>query len=141
VSAVRFVAILAQRDRYDAWWCAVALEALVPRHGRAWRAVCCICVDSLECSGVDVYAHRVNLETGHDTGCCSFCGACGRDVLVASVPDEVFAAPPAGFRKSRCRYADHGGILSQLLDLARQSMTLAAPVDSVLTTSIYDVQL
>lgn len=114
MSAVRFVSILAQRGRYEAYWCAVALDALVPIPGTSWRAVCCICVDSLEVTGVPIDAHRVNMETSHDTGACSFCAFSGADTLVARVPDAAFAAPPARFLELRCAYGDRGGRLALL---------------------------
>lgn len=89
----------AQRMRWDAVHAAVALDALFPRAGCTWRPVCCLCVDSLDvalCADgePELEAHRVNRDTGHDTGCCSFCGAGGRDTLVAAVSDAVFAEPP-----------------------------------------------
>lgn len=107
----------AQRHRLDANWCAVALDVLVPRPGRAWRAVCCICVDALEVAGLlvgDHDAHRMNLETGHDMGACSFCESVGRDTLVASIADDVFEAPPSAFLEIRCGYRDRGGRLASL---------------------------
>ena len=59
-------------------------------------------------------AHRMNADTGHDMEHCAFCGSSGRDTLVTSIPDAVFAAPPATFLESRCAYADRGGWLSTL---------------------------
>lgn len=89
----------AQRMRWDAIHAAVALDALFPRPGCTWRPVCCLCVDSLDVAACgsgrpELEAHRVNRDTGHDTGCCSFCGSGGRDTLVAAVPDAMFADPP-----------------------------------------------
>lgn len=112
MSAVRVVAILAQRYRWEAYVAAVALDSLVPRAGRTWRAVCCLCADSLDVAGTGVDAHRINTDTGHDTGCCAFCGTCGRDTLVASVPDDAFALPPVAFLELRRAYVDHGGLLT-----------------------------
>lgn len=119
VVTIRAVLRDAQRMRWDAVHAAVALEALFPRAGHAWRPVCCLCVDSLDVAscmigGAEIESHRINLDTGHDTGCCSFCGACGRDTLVAAVADTSFAAPPAAFIASRCGYADGGGRLANL---------------------------
>ncbi len=91
----RIVLADAQRMRWDAVHAAVALDALFPRDGAAWRPVCCWCVDALDVAscaagGAEVEAHRINRDTGHDTGCCSFCGACGRDTLVASIAHDTF---------------------------------------------------
>jgi len=89
-----------QRNRFDAVHAAVALDGLFPRSGCTWRPVCCWCVDSLDvASDAELEAHRINRDTGHDTGCCSFCGAGGRDTLVAAIPDAMFEAPPAGWSR------------------------------------------
>ncbi len=83
----------AQRMRWEAFTAAVALDALFPRPGCTWRAVCCLCVDALDVAdSSELEAHRVNRDTGHDTGCCSFCGYAGRNTLVAAVPDATFRA-------------------------------------------------
>lgn len=105
----------AARMRWDAVHASVALDALFPRTGCAWRPVCCLCVDSLDvalCGAgePEIEAHRI--PHGGDTGCCSFCGAGGRDTLVAAVPDGVFADPPARYLESRRGYADRGGYLA-----------------------------
>jgi hypothetical protein len=41
-----------------------------------------------------IEVHRVNRDAGHDTGCCSFCGHCGRGALGTSIADGLFGAPP-----------------------------------------------
>lgn len=107
----------AQRMRRDAVHAAVALDALFPRADHAWRPVCCLCVDALdvassESGGPEVEVHRINRDSGHDTGCCSFCGFGGHDTLVASIDDQMFAAPTAEFLEIRCRYGDRGGRLA-----------------------------
>jgi len=104
IATLRTVLRDAQRMRWEAFTAAVALDALFPRPGCTWRAVCCLCVDSLDvalCGAgeAELEAHRVNRDSGHDTGCCSFCGTGGRDTLVAAVPDAVFAEPPARLRE------------------------------------------
>lgn len=65
----------------------------------------------MEVAGVAIDAYRVNLDTGHDTGCCSFCGTGGRDTRVASVPDDAFGAPRRAFLDLRCAYGDRGGAI------------------------------
>jgi hypothetical protein len=95
VVTLRTVLADAQRMRWDAVHAAVALDALFPRAGASWRPVCCLCVDSLDVAacaagGPEIEAHRINRDTGHDTGCCSFCGAGGRDTLVASIAHDTF---------------------------------------------------
>lgn len=114
---LRTVLADAQRMRWDALHAAVALDALFLRQGCTWRGVCCLCVDSLdvalcEAGEGELEAHRINRDTGHDAGWCSFCGASGRDVLVAAVPDAVFADPPAAYLDSRRGYADRGGAIA-----------------------------
>lgn len=94
VVTLRTVLADAQRMRWDALHAAVALDGLFPRPGHAWRAVCCLCIDSLDvaaCSAgaAEIEAHRVNRDTGHDTGCCSICGNAGRDTLVASIANDT----------------------------------------------------
>lgn len=100
VATLRTVLADAQRMRLDALHASVALDGLFPRPNCTWRPVCCLCVDSLDvalCGAgeSELEAHRVNRDTGHDTGCCSFCGRCGHDTMVAAVPDSIFANPPA----------------------------------------------
>lgn len=95
VVTLRTVLADAQRMRWDAVHAAVALDALFPRAGHAWRPVCCLCVDALdvascESGGPEIEAHRINHDTGHDTGGCSFCGYAGRDTLVASIAHDTF---------------------------------------------------
>lgn len=112
----------AQRMRWDAVHVSVALDALFPRPGCAWRPVCWLCVDSLDVALIEagvasghpdgIEAHRFNRYTDHDTGCCSFCGAGGPDTLVAAVPETVFADPPARYLESRRGYADRGGAVA-----------------------------
>lgn len=81
----------AQRMRLDAVHAAVMLDTIAPRPGCTWRPVCCWCADALDVElGREVEAHRMNRDTGHDTGCCSFCGYGGEDTLVVAVPDDVF---------------------------------------------------
>lgn len=75
----------AQRMRLDAVHVSVMLDTVAPRPGCTWRPVCCWCADSM-----DAEVHRINRDTGHDTGCCSFCGRGGEDTLVAAVRDEEF---------------------------------------------------
>lgn len=117
VVTIRTVLRDAQRMRWDAVHAAVALDALFPRPGCAWRAVCYLCVDSLDVALAwdgepALEALRINRDTGHDTGCCSFCGAGGRDTLVAAVPEAVFTEPPARYLESRRGYADRGGTIA-----------------------------
>ena len=98
---------IAELLRWDAVTASVAADALHPLPGHTWRPVCCLCVDSLEVAlgGVDVDAYRVNLDSEHDTGCCSFCELGGVDTLVARISDEVFRRPPVGdYRWFRVAY-------------------------------------
>lgn len=89
----------------------VALDLCVPREGRTWRPVCSYCLDALDIA-VEIESHRVNTNTGHDTGSCSFCGYSGRETLVASVENSVYADPPASFLECRREYEDFGGALA-----------------------------
>lgn len=119
IVTLRTVISDAQRMRWDAAHAAVALDALFPRPGCVWRPTCCLCVDSLEVAlsaagGAELEHHRINRDTGHDTGCCSFCGAGGRDTIVAAVPNDVFDDPPGPFLESRCGYGDGGVELARL---------------------------
>ncbi len=114
----------AQRRRLDAVHVSVILDDIAPRADAGWRPVCCLCVDALEVAlNADVprggrvlaiEAHRINAHTSHDTGCCSFCGSCGPDTLVASIDRRTFAEPSAKFLEIRCAYADQGGQLAYL---------------------------
>jgi hypothetical protein len=119
IITLRTVLADAQRMRFDALHAAVVLDSLFPRPGCSWRPTCCWCVDSLDVAlagsgGPELEYHRVNRDTGHDTGCCSFCGAGGRDTLVAAVQHDVFDEPPPPFLESRCAYGDGGGELARL---------------------------
>lgn len=99
----------AQRLRLDAVHVSVVLDAVAPRPGCTWRPICFLCADGLDVAlGREVEAHRINGDTRHDTGCCSFCEYGGEDTLVASIGDDVFAAPPAEFLALRRAYADGG---------------------------------
>jgi hypothetical protein len=102
-----------ERQRFDALHASVVLDLLAPRSGCTWRPVCCLCIDSLDvASEAEIEARRINKHTGHDTGCCSFCGAGGRDTLVAAIPDIIFDEPPASYLDSRRGYADGGGAMA-----------------------------
>lgn len=107
---IRAIVSDAQRHRWEAVAAAVVLDVLAPRDGCSWRPVCCICVDSLDVASMsEVEAYRVNKDTGHNTGGCSFCGYCGRDTMVAAIHEDVFESPPAAYLESRRGYHDRGG--------------------------------
>lgn len=109
----------AQRKRLDALHVSVALDTVAPRSGCTWRPACVWCVEALEVAlGRDIEAHRVNKDTGHDSGCCAACDVTGLDVMVASVPDDAFARPPRRFLEIRCAYRDRGGRLLAQLEAA-----------------------
>lgn len=80
----------AQRRRLDALHVSVMLDIVAPRPSCTWLPVCCWCTDALDVQlGRELEAHRVNKETGHDTGCCSRCERAGPDTLVVSVPEAL----------------------------------------------------